>query len=141
MFDVTPITSAKSVDCGPTALKMLLAYYGQDVPLDDLIRECKTRLYGCSAADIKRVGTAHDLDMIAYKMDADELIKQDRPAIIWWKYCHWCVFCGKDDSGRVVICNPDRGRYGLDVESFSTMYTGVSLFNGEPHDLLEEASA
>lgn len=137
MFDVLPVTSARPTDCGATCMKMLLAYYGQDVALDQLIRECNTRLIGCSAGDLKRCGVAHGLEMVAYQMDAAELIRQDRPAIIHWKHQHWCVFCGRDDGGNVVICNPDRGRYRLSPDTFAAMYTGVSLFNGEPEDLPE----
>lgn len=135
MYDVTPVTSRKQVDCGPTCMKMLLSYYGQEVALDTLIKECNTRLVGCSGKDLMRVGKAHALDMKCFQMDALELMKQDRPAIIWWKYCHWCVFCGLDESGQVVICNPDRGRYRMSQGNFASMYTKVALFNGEPHDL------
>lgn len=132
MYDVIPVTSKKQVDCGATCMKMLLAWYGQDVPLDELIKACRTRIVGCSAADLLRVGKSYGLDMKAYEMSADELIRQDRPAVIWWKYGHWCVFCGQDDQGRAVICNPDRGRYGIDTGSFSALYSGVALFNGNP---------
>lgn len=137
MFDILPLTSDKPTDCGATCMKMLLAYYGHEVDLEQLNRECNTRLIGCTAGDLKRCGIAHGLDMLAYQMDAAELIKQDRPAIIHWKHMHWCVFCGRDSAGNVVIINPDRGRYPLDVGTFSAMYTGVSLFNGEPEDLPE----
>lgn len=138
MFDVKPITSPRPTDCGATCLKMLLDYYGQDVPLDQLIKECHTRMAGCSGKDINVAGRLHGLDMRAYQMDAAELIRQDRPAIIWWKYNHWCVMCGMNDSGEVEVCNPDRGRFPVDAESFAAMYTGVALFNGEPEDLPPE---
>lgn len=137
MYDVKPIVSKKQFDCGPTCLCMLLGYYDIEVPLEDLIAECNTRIIGCSAADLKRVGNAHGLDVIAYSMDAEELIKQDRPAIIWWKYGHWCVFCGQDEQGQVFICNPDRGRYRMSQSLFKAFYSGVSLFNGEPGDVEE----
>ena len=138
MFDVIPVTSVKPTDCGATCLKMLLAYYGTDVDLDKLIRECNTRLIGCSAGDLLRVGRAHGLaDMKAFSMDAEELIRQDRPGIIWWKYGHWCVFCGQDEAGKIVICNPDRGRYRMSASLFAAFYTGVSLWNGEPHDIVQ----
>ena len=48
MFDVTPVTSRREVDCGPTCLKMLLAYYGIDVPLEQLIVECGENVWGCT---------------------------------------------------------------------------------------------
>ena len=134
MYDVVPVTSPKATDCGPTCLKMLLAYYGEEVPLDQLIEECHTRLIGCTAKDVMAAGRLHGLDMRAYKMDADELMRQDRPAVIWWMYNHFVVFCGLDADGKVVICNPDRGRYRVSAGTFASFYTRVALFNGEPHD-------
>lgn len=135
MYDVTPVTSIRQTDCGATCLKMLLSYYGTEVELEQLIEECHTGLVGCSGADLKRVGNAHGLDMIAYSMDAEELIRQDRPGIVWWKRNHWCVMCGRDDQGNVVICNPARGRYRMNESIFRSFYTGVALFNGVPVDL------
>ena len=143
MYDVIPVTSPRETDCGATCLKMLLDYYGIDVSLDQLTKELETRLIGCSAADIMRVARAHGLDdMQSYSIDADELVRQDRPAIIHWKYNHWCVFCGCDDEGRVSIANPDRGRFRMSFGTFAALFTGlddrpdqgVAIFNGEPHD-------
>lgn len=132
MYDVIPITSPKTTDCGPTCLKMLLAYYGTEVDLDILIQECNVQLAGCTAGDIKRAGNAHGLDVKGFKMDVEELVLQDRPSIVWWLYGHWCVCCGLDDSGQVVICNPDKGRYRMSQNLFKAFYSGVALFNGEP---------
>lgn len=140
MFDVRPYTCDKDTACGPTCLRMLLDYYGTVVDLDTLIRECGVDVAGCSGKDIKRVGNAHGLDILVYKMDAEELIQQDRPAIIWWKYSHWIVFAGLDDAGQVVICNPGLGRYGIDKGTFKSLYSGVSLWNGDPQPLPEEAA-
>lgn len=134
MYDVIPITSAKERDCGPTCLAMLLAYYGTDVGLDALTDECGVDILGCTGADLLRVGRAHGLDMVAFSMNAEELIRQDRPAIVWWKRGHFCVFAGRNNAGDVVICNPDRGRYPLDAGTFAALYSGVALFNGEPAD-------
>ena len=135
MFDVKPVTSPKPTDCGATCLKMLLDYYGVDVPLADLIKECNTRITGASGKDLNVCGRKHGLDMVAFKMDAEELVKQDRPGIIWWRYNHWVVFCGQDETGKIVICNPDKGRYRMSFGTFKSFYTEVGLFNGEPHDL------
>lgn len=138
MYDVKPVTSAKPTDCGATCLLMLLQYYNKDASLDELNRECNTRLIGCSGKDILRTGRAHGLDMVAYKMTADELIRQDRPGIIFWKYSHWCVFAGRDADGRIWICNPDRGRFRLSEGIFKSFYSGIAFFNGEPHDTTRE---
>lgn len=138
MFDVKPVTSPKLTDCGTTCLKMLLDYYGIDVPIDELNKECHTRIAGSSGKDLNECGRKHGLDMKAFKMDAEELVKQDRPGIIWWRYNHWVVFCGQDETGKVVICNPDKGRYRMSFGTFKSFYTEVGLFNGEPQDLPED---
>ena len=135
MFDVLPITSSKAVDCGPTCLAMMLQYYGATYDMDSLITECNARLIGCTAKDILRVGRAHGLDMKSYKTDLDGLLTADRPAIIWWKYCHFCIYCGEDENGQVVICNPDRGRYRMSKGIFKAFYSGIALFNGDPEDM------
>lgn len=135
MFDVKAITSKVSVDCGATCLQMLLAYYGIEEDLKTLTVDCETNVTGCTAGGIKRAGIKHGLDIRAYNMVAEELIRQDRPAIIHWRTNHFCVFCGTTDDGKVVICNPDRGRFPIPVNSFKSFYTGTALFNGEPKDL------
>ena len=137
MFDVNPVTTSRTTACGPACLNMLLAFCGVDVALDQLIRECGVGVAGATAGDLKRCAALHGVELLAYRMPADELIKIDRPAIIWWKYQHFCVFCGLDGAGNVVICNPGRGRYGIDRGSFAALYTGVALTNGEPEDLPE----
>lgn len=134
MFDVTPVTSRREVDCGPTCLKMLLAYYGIGVPLDQLIAECGENVWGCTAKDLMVAGGLHGLGMTAYHVDADELLGLDRPSIIWWRRNHWCVLCGVRDDGRVEICQPDRGKFSVSKGSFESLYAGVAIFNGEPHD-------
>ena len=141
MFDVLPVTSPNPTDCGATCMKMLLAYYGEDVPLENLIKECNTRIIGCTGKDLMRVGRAHGLDMHAYKMDAEELVRQDRASIIWWKYSHFVVLCGQDNEGKIVICNPDIGRYRMSLATFSSFFTENCFFNGEPHDLPESEGA
>lgn len=135
MYDITPITSEHSTDCGATCLKMLLDYYGIDVPLDQLIKDCNTRLIGCTAADVLRAGRLHGVEMHAYKTDLDGILKVDRPAIIWWKRKHFCVLCGVDEGGNIVIINPDRGRYRMSKSLFKCWYSGIALFIGEPVDI------
>lgn len=135
MFDIIPETSARQTDCGATCLKMLLAYYGQDIPLDQLIEECNTGIIGCTAKDLMRAGRLHGLDMHAYKADAEDIFTSDRPSIVWWMYNHFVVYAGLDEDGKVVICNPDRGRYRISKGTFKSFYAKIAVCNGEMGDL------
>lgn len=137
MYDVTPITTAHETACGPACLKMLMDYYGHVVPLDDLIRECSVKVIGVTMKDLKRVGNAHGMDMVAFKTDADDVLKLDRPAIIHWRYTHWVVFCGLNDEGDPVICNPASGRYSIPVDYFNVYFTDYMLTNGIPEEPVE----
>lgn len=136
MFDVPVYTSERPTDCGATCLKMLLEFYGKVVDLDELNRELNTRLTGCTLADLKRVSIIHGLDPYLYQMDAEELLRQDRPGIIWWKFNHFVVFCGLNDAGDPVINNPDRGQYRIPINTFKTMYSEMGIWNGDPQDLI-----
>lgn len=134
IFEITPVTSARPTDCGATCLKMLLSYYGQDVDLETLIRDCHTGITGCSAKNIIEAGRKHGLDLKAWQCGPQDILDSDRPEIIWWMYNHWVLFGGVDDDGKVVIYNPDRGRYRVSRATFASFYTGVSLSNGDPRD-------
>lgn len=140
MYDVKPVTTPHQTACGPTALKMLLDYYGQDAALEDLIRECKITVTGCSAATLLRVGRAHGLEgMAAYQMDAQDALTMDRPAILWWRFVHYVVFCGLNDAGEPVICNPSSGRFPISREAFVRHFSGVALTNGKAEDYVPRA--
>ena len=139
MYDIKPVTSTKSTVCGPVSLKMLLAFYGHEADLDALITECGVGVAGCSAADVLRVGRAHGLaDMATYREDAEALYRQDRPAILWWHYNHFVVYCGLDANGEPIIANPIRGRYAIDRGTFESLYSGIALINGQPSDIMPE---
>lgn len=138
MFDVKPCTSINVSDCGAACMVSFLGYYGEEVTLEDMIKECNVSLSGSTAKDLMDCGKKHGLDMKAFKMDAADAIKNDRPSICWWKYNHWVVLCGLEDDGKVVICNPSRGRYGVSPALFKAFFSGVALTNGEPADLPEE---
>ena len=133
-YDIEPITSPKPNDCGPTCLKMLLAYYGKDVPLDTLVEECSCTIIGVTAKELLRVGRLHGLDLKAYQTDVDGVADADRPSIVWWKRRHFVVCCGTDEAGQVVVCDPDKGRYRMSKGIFRMFYSKTAIFAGEPAD-------
>lgn len=148
MFDVKLTTTTRSTACAPASLKMLLEYYGIEVPLDQLIEECGVSVDGCSAADVLRVGQAHGLeDFKAWQENPEDIFAQDRPGIVWWRYNHFVVFAGLNDKDEPVICNPMRGRYAIDRGSFAAICTGlqtgtaVVLCVGKPENLRKTATA
>lgn len=138
MFDVKPVTTAHFTACGAACLKMLLAYSGIEADMDELIAELHIGVAGCTAKDIKRVGNARGLDIRLWKMDAEGALKVDRPCILWWRRKHFVVFCGLNDKGEPVICNPGSGRYPISVEAFTRYFSGVAISNGAVDDIFPE---
>lgn len=137
VFDVKPVTTNRDTCCGAASLKMLLDFYGTEVDLDVLIEETGTSVAGASMKSLRRVAAAHGLDAMVFGMDAEELVKQDRPAIVWWRFTHFIVFSGVDENGQVVVCDPMRGRYRMSFGLFKSLYSGISMWNGAPEDLAE----
>ena len=138
MYDVKPFTTAHASACGPACLKMILVYYGKEIPFDTLVAECGITVTGTTISNLLRVGKAHGLDMRAYKMDAQDVLNLDRPAIIHWRYTHFVVFCGRDENGEPVICNSASGRFSLPIDDFKRFYTGYALTNGQNDDAFPE---
>lgn len=144
MFDIKVVTSTAATDCGPCSLTSLLNYYGIDATLDDVKKKAPASLCGWSAGDILRAAKAFGLEETkAYKSDADSVIETEAPCICFWSYNHWIVYCGLDDNGRVVICNPARGRYSIDLDFFKALFSGVCIYgeavpseNGENADAI-----
>ena len=151
MFNVTPIVSERSLDCGPTCLKMLLEYYNINVDLEQLISECNVKINGCTVGDLRRVANLHGLDVTIWDDRSDDpeiasakidmVINQDRPAIVWWKHTHFCIFCGKNNKNEVVIINPDSGKFPISQGTFKSFYSGVSITHGTPETIEDSGDA
>ncbi|MBQ9065706.1 MAG: hypothetical protein IJ123_09695 [Blautia sp.] len=150
MFDVKVTTSKASSDCGAACMVSFLAYYGKNVSLDEIRKEC-IKVQGASGKDLLICGRKRGLDMIPWKEkwvtwlegkeDGEttdvEIFNQDRPAICLWEKRHWIIYCGMDDKDpdRVVIMNPSRGRFSIDKSLFESFYSGVFLTDGIPQEL------
>lgn len=141
MFDIELVTTRKAAYCGPCCLKMLLEYYGIEADVDELAAELGVRIGGCSGGDMLRVGRARGLvELKAYNEPPAEMLTQDRPGIVWWEYNHFVVVAGMNEKGEAMVCNPTRGRYPLDVETFTNKCAKleggqyVIFCNGQPED-------
>lgn len=131
IFDVKPYISDKAIDCGPASLKMLLSWYDIEADINALRKDCKLKTIGCTAADIKRAAKKHGLVTGVYKTDADTLLSDTYPSICWWRKEHFLVFCGVDDRGLVVVCDPYKGRYRMSIEFFRLCYSGIAVSQTE----------
>lgn len=136
MFEMDFCSQRRETCCGPASLKMLLSYYGIDVDFDTLIEECHVSVDGCTAGDLLRVGRAHGLEgLSAWQTDAEDVLKQDRPAILYWRGNHFLVYGGLNEHDEPVLYNPGRGVYAIDRGTFAVLFSGIMLSNGTPEDV------
>ena len=136
MFEMDFCSQRRETCCGPASLKMLLSYYGIDVAFDTLIEECHVCVDGCTAGDLLRVGRAHGLEgLSAWQTDAEDVLKQDRPAILYWRGNHFLVYGGLNEKDEPVLYNPGRGVYAIDRGTFAVLFSGIMLSNGTPEDV------
>ena len=145
VYDVKEVTSRASTDCGVACMVSFLDYYGIEVDMDTVRKECNPKVSGTTGGDLLKCGRLHGLDMKAWKEswvpidvreDAEknsvDIIKQDRPSICWWQKRHWIICCGLNENGKVEIMNPSRGRYSISQKMFEAFYSGISITNGVP---------
>ena len=139
MFEMDFCSQRRETYCGPASLKMLLSYYGIDVDFDALIEECHVSVDGSTAGDLVRAGRAHGLEgLSAWQTDAEDVLKQDRPAILHWRGTHFLVYGGLNEQDEPVLYNPGRGVYAIDRGTFAVLFSGIMLSNGRPADLPPE---
>ncbi len=140
MFEMEFCSQRRATCCGPASLKMLLGYYGIEADFDALIEECGVSVDGCTAKDLLRVARAHGMaGMSAYQTSAEDVLRQDRPAILYWRGTHFLVYGGLNDRDEPVLYNPGRGVYAIDRGTFGVLYSGIMLSNGMPEDVIPSA--
>jgi hypothetical protein len=111
------------VSCGPTSLKMLLKYYGQDHPLEEIRKHTKTDWY--MEGDVEIGGTTPEYMEIALEhygveatmltSDMDKLkwyVSQKRPPVAMVrsgdKTWHWVVVTGYTED-TIITSDPGGG--------------------------------
>lgn len=113
-------------ECGAASLAMILSYYGQDTPLEQLRIETDVTRDGCNAGNIIRAAQDRGFDCGGYRKSAETMLEIDPPCVVFWEKNHFVVFEGiKGDY--VYINDPAFGERKLTIEDFSRAYSGIAL--------------
>ena len=133
---VPVVMQMEVLECGAASLTMIMHYYKYFVPLEQARVDCGVSMDGASAKNIMVAARNYGLKANAWRVEPEDLADEGPfPCMIHWGFNHFVVLCGQDDEGKIVICNPDLGRYRMSFATFSSFFTEICLFNGEPHDL------
>jgi ATP-binding cassette subfamily B protein len=111
---------------------MVMAYYGKEMPLDEVRREVGSGRGGLDAISLIAGARRFGLRGRGLEIDLDDLRYLQRGAILHWKFSHFVVF-ERVVGERVEIVDPSAGRRRLSRERFSELFTGIAIVL-EPSD-------
>ncbi len=114
LIEGVPLYTQKRLECGPTALAMVLQYHGIRAEPDDIARELSTkRLGGSLAIDMLLYAKKRGLRATYYRGSIEDLrdkLKRNLPPVIFVdlgvggvRVGHFMVVTGYDDSRDGVI--------------------------------------
>lgn len=131
------VMQMEALECGAASLSMILAYYGKWLPLEVVRKDCGVSRDGSNAKNIALAAKKYGLDVKAYRMEPEALMKKKGfPCIIHWNMNHFVVLCGFKHS-KAYINDPARGKVEVLMEEFETSFSGICLFMSKT-DTFEE---
>ena len=116
----------EATECAAVCLRIVLAYHGRWVRLDELRNACCVGRDGSSAGDLVRAAERYGMRVRGWRRHPAQLRKIRPPAILFWDFNHFVVLegCG---PGRFYLNDPANGRRSVSAEEFDEKFTGVVL--------------
>lgn len=138
-------TQPDGVTCGPTAIQMVLKYYGKEIDLKDIRKKAKTDIY--VKGDIEIGGTAPEYEQEALEyfgvpckfkvMNVEEIkwnVSHGRPVLVVMRsgirMWHWEVVIGYTDN-EFILADPSGGeRWIITSDIFEKSWSFLTDLNG-----------
>ena len=126
IVSVPVILQMEATECGAASLAMILAHYGQWVPLEKLRQECGVNRDGSKANCVLRAARKRGCNARGFRCTADRLKKKEYPVILHWEFNHFLVLEGIKNN-IAYLNDPAHGHRKVPWEDFRTSFTGVAL--------------
>lgn len=114
-------TQYDSMDCGPTCLRMISAYYGKSFTLESLREKASITREGVSMLGLSEASELLGFRSVGVKTTFEEFIKAPLPCIVHWKQVHFIVVYDiKKKKGKdlIYIADPAIGKIKLTRDEF-----------------------
>jgi NHLM bacteriocin system ABC transporter peptidase/ATP-binding protein len=121
-----PLQQMEAVECGATALGIVLQYYGKYVPQEELRVACGVSRDGSRASNIRRAAERYGLICKAWTEDLAQFWEHRMPAVVFWNFNHFVVIEGFRRD-RIFLNDPASGHRTVTLAEFNRSFTGVVL--------------
>ena len=123
-------TQHDAMDCGPTCLRMVAAYYGQRYSSQYLRKKCFISRQGVSLLGISEAAERIGLHTIGVQLPLERLVEDvSLPCIIHWNKAHFVVLCGFKGN-KAYINDPAKGFMKVKMEDFENLNKYSNELNG-----------
>lgn len=138
-----------TMDCGPTCLKMIASYYGQNYTLEYLRSKSYISRNGVSLKGIIEAGESIGFRTMPIKVPFDSgndnepcFLDAPLPCIVHWNQKHFVVVY-KVNKKYIWIADPASGKYKLDYKTFQKSWIsddgkGIALLLETTPDFFEK---
>ena len=121
------------MDCGPTCLRMVAAYYGKKYSLKGLREQSKITKEGVSLLGISEAAENIGFRTTGVRLSFEKLKTAPFPCIVHWNQQHFVVVYtikGKRDKETVYVADPGAGKVKYTREEFCRCWVSTRS-NGE----------
>lgn len=137
---VPVIMQLEMLECGAACFAMIMGYYGKWVTLEQARVDCGVSRDGSSAKNIMRAARGYGMEVHAYKLEPEALLKEGPfPCMIHWGFNHFVVLDGFHGN-KAVLNDPARGRIVASWEEFDREFTGVCMTMAPGPDFVPEGA-
>ncbi len=121
-------------DCGPTCLRVVAKYYGQEYSLDFLRNISYQHRTGTSFRGLCEAAEFIGMDAVPLKLKWREFVTAPLPCIVQWKRNHFVVVY-KITNRKVWVSDPEVGLLKYKISAFLKCWNSTIDKDGIPYGL------
>lgn len=107
------------MDCGPTCLRMIAAFYGRKLSLDYIRNKTGLSRRGVTMLALADTAEALGFRSAGVRISFDQLLNEvPLPAILHWRQRHYVVLTPQSTRKKLVVADPAKGIIHFSKEQF-----------------------
>ncbi|MDE5421042.1 peptidase domain-containing ABC transporter [Ancylomarina sp. DW003] len=104
-----------AMDCGPSCLKMIIEYYGKNIPIDEIRNMCYIKKSGVNLLGLSDASTSLGFRSVGARVSLAQLISGfQSPCILHWNHKHFVVLF-KIEKRRRIFSRNDKSKFNFHI--------------------------